>query len=120
MIEETNLRVTEAYHKDVGRGIARIDTRLMQQMGLISGDIIEILGKAKTYAIVWPNVEREQENRIRIDGNLRSNAKVGIDDRVTIQKVQAKHAQRVTLAPFQPVRLVGGAHYILRILREDL
>ena len=42
MIEEINLRVTEAYHKDVGRGIARIDTRLMQQMGLISGDIIEI------------------------------------------------------------------------------
>ena len=90
MIEETNLRVTEAYHKDVGRGIARIDTRLMQQMGLISGDIIEILGKAKTYAIVWPNVEREQENRIRIDGNLRSNAKVGIDDRVTIQESPGK------------------------------
>ncbi len=116
MIEEMNLRVAEAYHKDVGRGIARIDTRLMQQMELVSGDIIEISGKTKTYAIVWPNVEREQENRIRIDGNLRSNAKVGIDDRVTIQKVQAKHAQRVTLAPSQPVRLVGGAHYILRII----
>ncbi len=57
MIEETNLRVAEAYHKDVGRGIARIDTRLMQQMGLVSGDIIEISGKAKTYAKVWPNVE---------------------------------------------------------------
>lgn len=101
MTEEINLRVAEAYHKDVGRGgIARIDTRLMQEMGLVSGgDIIEISGRSKTYAIVWPNVERGQENRIRIDGNLRSNAKVGIDDRVTIQKVQAKHAQRVTLAP---------------------
>ncbi len=118
MTEEVNLRVAEAYHKDVGRGIARIDTRLMQQMGLVSGDIIEISGKAKTYAIVWPNVERGpgQENRVRIDGNLRSNAKVGIDDKVTIQKVRAKHAQRVTLAPSQPVRLVGGAHYILRII----
>ena len=72
-------------------GIARIDIRLMQQMGLVSGDIIEISGKSKTYAIVWPNVESGQENRIRIDGNLRSNAKVGIDDRVTIQKVQARN-----------------------------
>jgi transitional endoplasmic reticulum ATPase len=116
MTEEMNLRVAEAYHKDVGRGIARIDTRLMQQMELVSGDIIEISGRSKTYAIVWPNVERGQENRVRIDGNLRSNAKVGIDDRVTIQKVQAKHAQRVTLAPSQPVRLVGGALYILRII----
>lgn len=116
MTEEVNLRVAEAYHKDVGRGIARIDTRLMQRMGLVSGDIIEISGKSKTYAIVWPNVERGQENRVRMDGNLRSNAKVGIDDKVTIQKVQAKHAQRVTLSPSQPIRLVGGAHYILRII----
>jgi transitional endoplasmic reticulum ATPase len=118
MTEDVNLRVAEAYHKDVGRGIARVDTRLMQQMGLVSGDIIEISGKANTYAIVWPNVERGpgQENRIRIDGNLRSNAKVGIDDKVTIQKVRAKHAQRVTLTPSQSVRLVGGAHYILRII----
>jgi transitional endoplasmic reticulum ATPase len=118
MTEEMNLRVAEAYHKDVGRGIARIDTRLMQQMELVSGDIIEISGKAKTYAIVWPNVEHGpgKENWIRIDGNLRSNSKVGIDDKVTIQKVQAKHAQRVTLAPSQSVRLVGGAHYILRII----
>ena len=51
MIEETNLRVAEAYHKDVGRGIARIDTRLMQQIGLVSGDIIEISGRTKTYAL---------------------------------------------------------------------
>lgn len=72
MTEEINLRVAEAYHKDVGRGIARIDTRLMQEMGLVSGDIIEISGRSKTYAIVWPNVERGQENRIRIDGNLRA------------------------------------------------
>ena len=116
MSEEINLRVAEAYHKDVGRGIARINTHLMQQMGLVSGDIIEISGKAKTYAIVWPNVEPGEENRIRIDGNLRINAKVGIDDKVTIRKIQAKQAERVTLAPSQPVRLVGGAHYILRII----
>ncbi len=118
MTEDVNLRVAEAYHKDVGRGIARIDTRLMQQMGLVSGDIIEISGKANTYAIVWPNAEHGpgQENRIRIDGNLRSNAKVGIDDKVTIQKVRAKHAQKVILAPSQSVQFVGGKHYIRRII----
>jgi transitional endoplasmic reticulum ATPase len=90
MIEELNLRVAEAYHKDVGRGFARIDTRLMQQMGLVSGDVIEISGKAKTYALVLPNVEHEQEKIIRIDGNGRSNSKVGIDDRVTIKKNSGK------------------------------
>jgi transitional endoplasmic reticulum ATPase len=72
MTEEISLRVAEAYHKDVGRGIARIDTHLMQEMGLVSGDIIEISGRSKTYAIVWPNVERGQENK---DQNRRKPAK---------------------------------------------
>ena len=116
MSEEIILRVAEAYHKDVGRGIARLDTRLMEHMGLVSGDVVELEGKARAYALVWPNLERGQENMIRMDGNLRSNAKIGIDERVTVRKVEAKHAQRVTLAPSQPVRLVGGAHYILRII----
>ncbi len=118
MIEETTLRVAEAYHKDVGRGFARIDTQLMQQMGLVNESVIEIAGRAKTYALVLPNVEHEQENRIRMDGNLRTNAKVGIDDKVTIKKVQTKPAQRVTLAPINRERItfVGGVHYILRML----
>lgn len=119
MSEEITLRVAEAYHKDVGRGIARIDTHLMERMGLVSGDVVELEGKAKAYALVWPNLKHDQENMIRMDGNLRSNAKVGIDERVIVQKIETKHAQRVTLAPSQPVRqLVGGALYIKRIIED--
>ncbi|MDD2439179.1 MAG: CDC48 family AAA ATPase [Methanosarcinaceae archaeon] len=121
MSEKITLRVAEAYNKDVGRGIARLDPRLMELMGLVSGDVIEIEGKTRAYALVWPGLERGpsgQENIIRMDGNLRGNAKIGIDDKVSVRKVEAKPAQRVTFAPTQAIRLVGGGAYMRRIMEN--
>jgi len=115
---EITLRVAEAYYRDVGRGVARIDPEVMEKFGLQSGDIIEIIGKNTVPAIVWPSYPEDRGTGvIRIDGSIRSNAGVGIDDRVRIRRVTAKPAERVTLAPTEPVRLMGGETYLLRLLR---
>ncbi len=111
------LRVAEAYYRDVGRGIARIDPDVMEKLGLQSGDVVEIVGKNSVPAIVWPGYPEDRgKGIIRIDGNLRSNAGVGIDDRVTVRKVAVKPAEKITLAPTEPVRLMGGEAYLLRLL----
>jgi len=116
-MEEAYLRVAEAYHRDVGRGIARIDPEVMEKMGLQSGDIIEIIGKNRVPAIVWPGYPEDRgKGIIRIDGSIRSNAGVGIDDRVRVRKAAAKPAEKIILAPTQPIRLMGGEAYLLRIL----
>ncbi len=115
--DDMMLRVAEAYYRDVGRGIARIDPEVMEKLGLQSGDIVEIIGKSSVPAIVWPSYPEDRGTGIiRIDGNLRSNAGVGIDDRVRIRKVTPKRAEKVTLAPTEPVRLMGGEAYLLRLL----
>jgi transitional endoplasmic reticulum ATPase len=112
------LRVAEAYHRDAGRGIARIDTETMRKLGVVSGDVIEIEGKNIATAIVWPGYSPDSNKSIiRIDGNIRSNAGVAIDDRVRIKKTRVKEAKRVTLEPTQPVRIAGGERYIARILK---
>ena len=115
---EVTLKVQEAYHRDVGRGIARIDMETMRNLGMVSGDIIEIEGKGATAtAVVWPGYPSEEgKGVILIDGNIRSNARVGIDDRVKVRKIQAKKAERITLAPTQPVRITGGEYYLLKLL----
>ena len=115
---EVTLRVQEAYHRDVGRGIARIDMETMRHLGMVSGDIIEIEGKGATAtAVVWPGYPSEEgKGVILIDGNIRSNAKVSIDDRVKVRKIHAKPAERITLAPTQPVRITGGEYYLLKLL----
>ncbi|WP_094227273.1 CDC48 family AAA ATPase [Methanolobus psychrotolerans] len=117
MTEEITVSVGQAYPRDAGRGIARLDKPLMQQIGAISGDIIEIKSKEKCYAIVWPGyLEDAGKDLVRIDGNLRNNAKVGIDEKVTLRKVQVTEAEAVALAPTRETHLVGGARFILRIL----
>ncbi|WP_202319092.1 CDC48 family AAA ATPase [Archaeoglobus neptunius] len=116
-MEDISLKVAEAYYRDVGRGIARIDPAVMEKLGLQSGDIVEIVGKSSVPAIVWPSYPEDRGTGIiRIDGNLRSNAGVGIDDRVKVRKVKPKPAEKVTLAPTEPVRLMGGEAYLLRLL----
>ena len=117
MTEEVTLKVVEAYHRDAGRGIARIDMDTMRQLGLVSGDIIEITGHNRAAAIVWPAYPEDRGlGIIRIDGNIRGNAHVGIDDKIVIRKAKSNAAAKITLAPTQPVRIVGGEEYLMRFL----
>jgi len=112
------LRVAEAYHRDAGRWIARIDTETMRAIGLIPGDVIEIEGKSMATAIVHPAYSPDSGKAIiRIDGNIRNNAGVAIDDRVKIKQTKAKNAKRITLAPTQPMRIAGGERYLLSRLK---
>ncbi len=115
--DEVTLKVGEAYYRDVGRGIARLDPAVMERLGIQSGDVIEIIGKESVPAIVWPGYPEDRGKEIiRIDGSIRNNAGVGIDDKVRIKKVTTKPAEKVTLAPMEPVRLMGGEAYLLRVL----
>ncbi|MDI6860356.1 MAG: AAA family ATPase, partial [Methanocellales archaeon] len=114
---EVMLRVAEAYHRDAGRGIARVDDDAMQKLGIVSGDIIQIQGKKVAGAVAWPGYPEDAgKGLIRIDGNIRSNAQVGIDERISVQRIETKQAEKIIIAPTQPVRVVGGEYYLLRIL----
>ena len=111
------LRVSEARAKDAGRGIARIDSAVMDAMKITAGDIIEIEGKKRTAAIAWPGLPEDTNTGVvRIDGTIRRNAQVGIDDRIAVRKVQARDASKLTLAPTKPQRIVGGEEYLRQML----
>ena len=118
MPEKTaTLRVADALQRDVGRGIARIDPKVVQELGLTLGDVVQIVGKRKTNALCWPAHEQDYgKGTVRIDGYLRNNAGVSIDDKVTIRKIDAKIAERLTLAPTEPLRIVGGEEYLSQLL----
>ncbi len=99
-MSETQLRVGDARQRDVGRGIARIDQRTMQKLGLSAGDVIEIAGKRTTSAIAWPAYSEDQDRDIiRIDGFSRKNAGVAINEYIIIKPGKVKDAQGVVLAP---------------------
>ena len=112
------LKVAEASHRDAGRGIARIDEETMRKLGVVSKDAVEIEGKNIATATVWPGYSPDSNKSIiRIDGNIRGNAGVAIDDKVRVKKTSMKEAKRITLEPTQPVRIAGGERYIARLLK---
>ena len=112
-----NVTVKEAAREDAGRGIARVSMDAMRTLGLVSGDVIEIQGKRKANAIVWPGFPEDTGRSIlRIDGSTRGNAGTGVDEQVRIRKVQAAVAKKVTIQPTQAIRLVGGDQYLKRLL----
>ncbi len=100
-MKEVQLRVAEArQQRDVGRGIARIDSRVMDEIGVTVGDIIEIEGKRKTAARVWPAYPEDRGlDIIRIDGWIRKNCGASLNDYVKVRKAEAKEASYVKLAP---------------------
>jgi transitional endoplasmic reticulum ATPase len=116
--EFTEVTVKEASHEDAGKGIARVSVEVMKKLGLVSGDIIEIQGKKKAAAIVWPGFQQDTGYSVlRIDGNIRGNLNTGIDEKVRIRKSEAEYARKVVIQPTQPIRLVGGEQYLSRFLR---
>jgi transitional endoplasmic reticulum ATPase len=93
------LRVAEARQRDVGYGIARIDRDVGASAGLSTGDIIEIKGKKLAAATLWLGYLEDEKDIIRIDGYIRSNAGVSLNDYVIVRKANVKEAQMVVLAP---------------------
>jgi len=115
--KEKILRVVQAKSGDDGRGIARIDPALMRILEINQGDTVLIEGTRITAVTAYTGYP-EDENRgtIRMDGAIRKNAGVGLDEKVSIRKVVPKSATKVTLAPTQPLKIVGGEEYLAQAL----
>jgi transitional endoplasmic reticulum ATPase len=102
--QQVQLKVLEAYTRDVGRGVARIDYDAMDALDASTGDVIEIRGKRRTVAKCLPLYPSDEGRGIvRIDGLIRNNAGVAIGDMVVVKKVKAPPAEKVVVAPLEAV-----------------
>jgi hypothetical protein len=84
-----SLRVLAAYARDVGRGVVRIDGRSMDVLGVVDGDVVEIIGKkdgadARCYRLLPSD---EDQGVARIDPALRKMIGIAVDHTVTIRKI---------------------------------
>ncbi len=95
-----HLRVVEAKHRDLGKRRARIDSNSMSRMRIEPGEIIELVGKRRTAVTAWPcDPEERETDIIRIDGQTRKNAGVGLNDLLSVHKAVSKSAKAIGLIP---------------------
>ncbi len=113
-----SLKVAEAFQNDIGRGIARIDSKAKSELGVSTGDIIKLVGKKAALAIVWQAQQDDEGlDMIRMDGILRQNVGVGLGEKVRAEPVQTKVAKKIVLAPQEAVRYsVGFDQYVKKRL----
>jgi transitional endoplasmic reticulum ATPase len=113
-----NLKVAEAFQNDIGRGIARVDSKAKSELGVSTGDIIKLTGKKSALAIVWQAHEDDEGlDMIRMDGILRQNVGVGLGEKVRVESVATKVAKKIVLAPQEAVRYsVGFDQYVKKRL----
>ena len=113
--KELRLKVAEAIQDDVNKGIVRIDSNLLQEIGIKPGGIVEIEGERKTVAIADRSYPGDIElGIIRMDGIVRKNAKTGIGETISIRQVQVKEAKKVVIAPSRKGILVKASPAIFK------
>ena len=99
-----SLKVLEAYTRDVGRGVARIDYDSMDTLNASTGDVIEIKGKRRTVAKCLPLYPSDEgKGIIRIDGLGRNNSGIAIGDAITVRKIKAVAAEKIVVAPLEAI-----------------
>src|SRR6476469_5989676 len=99
-----SLKVLEAYTRDFGRGVARIDYDSMDSLSASTGDVIEIRGKRRTVAKCLPLYPSDEgKGIIRIDGLVRNKAGVAKEDTVVVRKIKAAPAEKVIVAPIEDI-----------------
>jgi len=99
-----SLKVLEAYTRDVGRGVARIDYDSMDTLNASTGDVIEIKGKRRTVAKCLPLYPSDEgKGIIRIDGLGRNNSGIAIGDTIIVRKIKAVAAEKVVVAPLEAI-----------------
>jgi len=120
MVEkEIKLKVGELTgREDFGRGIARLDTKLMNKLDVKEGDILEIEGKNKTGAVAIRSYPADiGMNVLRIDGLVRKNCDASIGESVAVRKSDVKEAKKLVLAPAQKGFML---HISPNLIRQNL
>ncbi|MBI2458239.1 MAG: CDC48 family AAA ATPase [candidate division NC10 bacterium] len=114
------LRAAEALSKDVGRGLARLDPEDLKRLGVEVGDIVRIGGKRTTVAKAMPAyAEARGKGIVQVDGLIRANAQVGLDEKVTVAGIPVRPAARIVLSPLSPMRATQkerDTRYIARLI----
>ncbi len=112
-MDEIKLKINEIPQRHVGKAIAIIDPKIVEENNWNAGQIIELEFNKKTHVKLWPgNTEDYGSGIIRIDGITRYNIGAGIDDIISVKIVESSNANEVVLSPIEKISVDGLQEYM--------
>jgi len=112
------LIIKDAQKADFNRNIARIHPKIMENLNLLPGDIIEILNDKnnKFTAVNTFQSKNEDKNIIILTKLTKKNLKANNDDRVQVKKGQTELAESVTFAEIGKTQNLKNPQNIVNLL----
>ncbi len=112
-MKEITLKIAEASQRHIGKGIAVVDPKVVEDNKWETGQILELVGNRKSHVKLWPaSAEDYGTGIIKIDGITRQNIGSGIGEKISIKRVDASQADQVTLSPVEKLSEVGLQEYM--------
>ena len=120
--KDISLRVGELTDRsESGMSMVRLESKMMTELGIREGDVIELHGKKKTGAIAVRAYPADIGlNLVRMDGITRTNIGVGVGETVKIAKADVKEAKKVVIAPAQKDELLETSQGVADLLKQNL
>lgn len=113
-MKEITLKIDEISQRHVGKAIAIVDPKIVEENNLQSGDILEIIVNRKSHVKLWPGLAEDYGTGIiRIDGSTRHNIGAGIGEKVSVKKVEASEANEIIISPTEKLAIEGLHEYML-------
>jgi transitional endoplasmic reticulum ATPase len=112
-MNEIILKIAEASQRHVGKGIAVVDPKIVEDNKWETGQILELVGNRKSHTKLWPSsAEDYGTGIIKIDGITRQNIGSGIGEKISVKKVDAKEAEHVVISPIEKLSAEGLQEYM--------
>ena len=113
------LKIAETDIRFVGKGLALLDPKIMNDLNLKAGDVIELKGKKKvSFVKLCSGLSSDYgRNIIRIDGYTRNALETGIDEHISIRKIgKVDVAKDINLVPLEELEYSGFEDYLSKLL----
>ena len=112
-MSEITLKIAEAAQRHVGKGIAVVDPKIVEDNGWKTGQILELVGNRKSHVKLWSGSTTDYETGIiKIDGITRHNIGAGIGEKITVKTVDAEEAEQIILSPIEKLGEEGLQEYM--------
>lgn len=103
MEKKVELRVRDAYPRDIDRGIIRIHRLVMEKLGIKERSSIFVEKKGRIVGWVASLAMEEPEDIIRLDDDMKRNLGVSNNDIVSVRAIRLFPAKKIVLVPLDRI-----------------
>ncbi|QUC65676.1 CDC48 family AAA ATPase [Nitrosopumilus sp. K4] len=112
-MSEIELKIEEMPQAYVGKGMAIVDPKIIEENNWKPGQILELSANKKSHVKLWSGFPEDYDSKtIRIDGLTRYNIGASIGENLSINAVEGVEAEQIVLSPIEKIHAEGLHEYM--------